>query len=197
MSSALEDLSIIIPAAPDERAHEKLLADLAPLACEVIVSSETSRAKSLNAGAASARGRYLWFLHADSRVSAGNLEALKTALHQQGDALHYFDLVYAEGGLASLNALGANLRARLLDLPYGDQGLCLPKARFEAIGGYPENAAYGEDALFVRRARLSGVPLNRTASSLKTSARAYHEHGWLRLTVQRQRQMIQLMRQEL
>lgn len=197
MSSVLDRVSIIIPAAQGERAHEQLLGDLKHLDNEIIISSEGSRAKSLNAGAAKACNPFLWFLHADSRVSAENLADLEQALSRRSNALHYFDLAYEEGGLATLNAWGANIRSRLCGLPYGDQGFCISKTLFEKIGGYPENVSYGEDLLFVRKAKCRGIRLNRISSKLITSARKYEQQGWLKLTVLRQWQMVKLMRQEL
>jgi len=197
MSCALDRISIIIPLAPGEAAHEQLLDDLKHLGSEIIVSSEGSRGKSLNAGAEKARNPFLWFLHADSRVSAENLIDLEQALTRRANALHYFDLAYEDGGLATLNACGANIRSRLCGLPYGDQGFCISKTLFEKSGGYPENVPYGEDLLFIRRAKKAGIRLNRIPSQLKTSARKYHQHGWLKLTVLRQWQMLKLMRQEL
>lgn len=197
MSSALDRVSVIIPVAPLETAHERLLDDLKHLGTEIIVSSEDSRAKSLNAGAAKARNPFLWFLHADSRVSAENLVDLEQALARRSNALHYFDLAYEEGGLATLNASGANIRSRLCGLPYGDQGFCISKSQFEKIGGYPESASYGEDLLFVQLAKKAGIKLNHIPSKLTTSARKYHQHGWFKLTALRQWQMMKLMRQEL
>lgn len=197
MSSTLDRVSIIIPLAPGETAHERLLDDLKHLGTDIIVSSEGSRAKSLNAGAAKARNPFLWFLHADSRVSAENLVGLEQALARRSNALHYFDLAYEESGLAMLNAWGANIRSYLCGLPYGDQGFCISKTLFEKIGGYPENAPYGEDFLFVRLAKKAEIRLSRIPSKLKTSARKYQQQGWLKLTMLRQRQLMELMRQEL
>lgn len=195
--SVLEHLSIIIPVAPEETAQQQLLDDLGHLSNEIIVSSEGSRAKSLNVGAAKARHDFLWFLHADSRVSCENLVGLEQALETHTEALHFFDLAYAGGGLAALNAGGANIRSRLFGLPYGDQGFCISKNLFDKIGGYPENVPYGEDLLFVRLAKRAGIKLNRIPSKLVTSARKYQQHGWLKLTALRQWQMVNLLRQDL
>lgn len=197
MSFALDRVSIVIPVAPAEKAHERLLDDLKHMGSEIIVSSEGTRAKSLNAGAAKAQAPFLWFLHADSRVSAENLAQLTRALERRSNALHYFDLAYEEGGLAALNACGANLRSRLFGLPYGDQGFCISKTLFGKIGGFPENTGFGEDLLFIRLAKRSGIPLNRIPSKLATSARKYREQGWLKLTALRQVQLLELMRREL
>ena len=197
MSFALDQVSVVIPIAPDETAHEQLLEDLKDLDLEILVCSEGSRAKSLNAGAAKSGKPFLWFLHADSRVSEDNLSALKHALQQRPDELHYFDLAYHEGGLASLNAKGANLRSRLFGTPYGDQGFCLAKTQYTRIGDFPEDAPYGEDLLFVRHARQAGIRLNRIPVPLISSARKYHQLGWLKLTALRQWQLFKLMRQDL
>ena len=39
-----------------------------------------SRAKSMNAGATQARGEYLWFVHADSRLAAQHINALQQSI---------------------------------------------------------------------------------------------------------------------
>jgi len=194
---ALDNVSIIIPIAPVEAAHETLLNDLKQTNAEIILSCEGSRAKSLNAGAVKAQRAFLWFLHADSQVNSHVITSLEQALKQRSNALHYFDLAYTEGGMARLNAAGANIRSRLFDLPYGDQGLCLSKTQFDKIGGYPEDAPYGEDALLVRKAKQSGVKLSRIPAKLYTSARKYKEMGWLKLTAYRQFQIFKLLRQKL
>ena len=197
MSCVLSHVTIIIPVAPEETAQERLLDDLKHLNNEIITSSEGSRAKSLNAGAAKVEHEFLWFLHADSRVSTDNLAKLQQALEKHPDDLHYFDLAYAGGGIATLNAGGANMRSRLLGLPYGDQGFCISKSQFDKIGGYPEGVAYGEDLLFVRLAKRAGIKLNRIPSRLLTSARKYQEKGWLTLTALHQMKMLKLLRQKL
>ena len=182
-----EKVSIIIPVYNQETELERLLADLAPVkdSAEIIVKSEGSRAKSLNAGAASATRPFLWFLHADSRINEQNLNALSLALKEKPDALHYFDLAFGKDGpaLTVFNAWGANWRSRLFGVPYGDQGFCLSKAQFTKTGGYPEDVPYGEDLMFVWHARQSGIWLNRLPSKLLTSARKYSQRGWLKLTL--------------
>lgn len=183
----LEKVSIIIPVYKQETELENLLADLAPVknSAEIVVKSEGSRAKSLNAGASVATRPFLWFLHADSRVSKQNLQALSLALQEKPDALHYFELAFGKDGpaLAAFNAWGANWRSRLFGVPYGDQGVCLSREQFAKTEGYPEDAPYGEDLLFIWRARHSGIRLNRISSKLLTSARKYKQQGWLKLTI--------------
>lgn len=189
-------LSVIIPLAADEGSHHALIEDLKPYDFEIIIASETSRAASLNAGAARASRDILWFLHADSRVLAENISALEQAFSVRPEALHYFQLFYEDAGITALNAIGANIRSRLFGLPYGDQGFCISKDQFLAVGEYPDSV-FGEDLLFVRMAKQADIKLHRIPSKLLTSARKYKDVGWLRLTLMRQIQMWKLMRQTL
>lgn len=203
-------LSVIVPLAPDESAWPGLLAQLQalPSRSEIIVvhagavpdtidaaikrtpvqhvSSLAGRARQQNAGARTAAGRWLWFLHADSRLLEATLPALVRFSDRPDDALGWFDLKYASDGprLTAVNAWGANLRSRHLGLPFGDQGLLLPAARFAALGGFDERARYGEDHLLVWAAHQAGLPVTAVGAPLRTSGRKYASQGWLRTTAQ-------------
>lgn len=203
-------LSVIVPFAPHETEGDALLEQLRglPADCEIVVvragepmlstqakrgrrdpglreiTSPAGRARQMNRGAHAARGHWLWFVHADSRLDARTLPALDAFIAREEDALAYFDLRYANDGpaLTRLNALGANLRARWLGLPFGDQGLVLPAAWFARLGGYDEHVEHGEDHRLVWHARHAGLPLRRLGAPLTSSARKYAEHGWWRTT---------------
>jgi rSAM/selenodomain-associated transferase 2 len=202
-------LSVIVPVGPGEHAWQKLLGDLAMLEerAEIILvatsgaiprdfrmqdyglkvptswlAASTGRARQQNAGAAAAGGELLWFLHADTRVPADSLAA---ALRFDDDAaIGYFDLQFRADGpaLVRLNALGAWLRSRWLQLPFGDQGFILKRRLFEELGGFDESLAAGEDHALVWTARRAGVALTPLRAPLLTSARRFAEHGWLRTT---------------
>lgn len=193
----LENVSVIIPVAADEMAHKPLLNALEKMRAEVIVISEGTRARSLNLGAEKAQNTFLWFLHADSIVNEGVLLALQASLKEQPNSLHYFKLAYSEAGFSTLNAIGANLRCLLWGLPYGDQGLCISKDLFFEVGCYPENSDYGEDLLSVRKAKTLDLLLKCISTYLYTSARKYHQIGWLKLTLIRQLQVIKLIRKDI
>ena len=194
-----------MPLAPGETEEEPLLAALRglPPGSEVIlvradpvprgrpagwptgiafreVETERGRARQMNAGARAARGRWLWFLHADTRFTPATLPALRSFLAHGEAAMGWFDLAFRRDGppLARLNAWGANRRSAWLGLPFGDQGLVLPSTEFARLGGYDEAARYGEDHLLVWAAHRSGLPLRRIGAGLSTSARKYARHGW-------------------
>ena len=186
IATVMVSLSIIIPLAPEEEKPNALIATL-PQEAEVILSQEGGRAVSLNHGAKRANGEYLLFLHADSKLPMDGLERLQKEISDKPEALHYFDLAFTGGLWAmKLNAWGANFRSRILGCPFGDQGLCIHKKLFETLGGYPEGASYGEDHLFVWKARKAGIKLNPINATLFTSSRKYVKHGWFKVTLMHQ-----------
>ena len=199
-------LSVIVPVGPGEREAEGLLVQLRdlPVPAEIIlavaqggqaewpvpvtlveVSGSARRAHVLNAGAARAAGGWLWFLHADTRLLPGSLDALATFLRRDRPALGWFHLTFRRDGpaLTRLNAWGANGRSRWLGVPFGDQGFVLPAATFHALGGFDETAAYGEDHLFVWAARAAGLRARPVGGRVATSARKYARLGWARTTL--------------
>lgn len=198
-------LSIVVPVGPGDESWRDLVATLAPqfLPGEELVLSATEprpptgvpaaaawlrgppgRARQLNAGAHGALGRWLWFLHADTLLPPDALPTLRERLASGAPALWYFDLRFRDDGpaLMRLTAVGTLLRSRLLGLPFGDQGLALARDAFDALGGFPESAAYGEDHLLVWAARRGGLPVRSVGRPIYTSARKYRRGGWLRTT---------------
>ncbi len=217
-ASAVADvpaLSLIVPLGPTEPLPSELLGSLASLSgfAEGLVAateplqhdlplgwratvSTAGRGRQQNAAAAAASGRWLLFLHADSRIDGGACRALRHFVDSAPDAIGYAWLRFASDGprQTCLNAIGANLRSRWLGLPYGDQALCLPAAWFLRLGGFREDLSRGEDLDLVVRARLLGLrtrPLNFT---IETSARRYRERGWLRTSWAHQRAALRLIR---
>ncbi len=138
------------------------------------------RASQQNVGAAAATGQWLWFLHADARLADDTLAALARFIAADVAALGYFDLRFLGDGpaLMRLNAAGAWLRSHWLGLPFGDQGLLLPRSLFNALGGFDPAIARGEDHQLVWRARHAGVPVLPIGACLYTSARRYAARGW-------------------
>jgi glycosyltransferase involved in cell wall biosynthesis len=63
---------------------------LASSLCDKLVVSKRGRGEQLNSGASAARGSVFWFLHADSRVPAGCLDEIRTALQAPDAVGGYF-----------------------------------------------------------------------------------------------------------
>jgi hypothetical protein len=75
----------------------------------------------------------------------------------------------------------ANLRSRLLQLPYGDQGLFLRAELFRSLGGFAELPLL-EDLELVRRLRRQGRIVTAPLAVL-TSARRWESLGVIRATL--------------
>lgn len=204
-------ISIVIPLAAGETAGAELLSDLRRWAVgtEILlvgtgavpeglrdwlepdasrpvrwIVAQAGRARQMNAGAQAAEGNFLWFLHADTRLTDGSAEALLRSIAAEPEALHFFSLRFLHDGptMMRLNAWGAGFRSRVLGMPFGDQGLCLSATRFRELGGFDETLPLAEDHWFVQHARRSGVQLRWTGGTIKTSARKYRERGWWKTT---------------
>ncbi len=205
----LDNISIIIPLGPGEDQLARLLDDLEILGpqveiiivtCDDIpvensriprihhIRADRGRAIQQNTGARAAGSEFLWFLHADSRVTPPMLTALQTAVKAAPDALHYFNLKFAGDGppLMLVNEWGAWFRSHILKVPFGDQGFCLKKSHFLAVGSFPEDVPYGEDHLLVWHMRRAGHNPRCVDMALLTSARKYRAHGWAALTLKYQ-----------
>lgn len=178
-------LSIIIPLAPGDSV-ERLLKRLDLCGYNPIVTSDGSRAKSLNHGGRIADGKYLLFLHADSFLDESFMMALPKISDGDIDTLYYFKLRFDKVGLVSLNAILTNFRCRLFNLPYGDQGFFISKRLFIESGGFREDVPYGEDMYFVLKLKSLGKSIKNIPIFLTTSSRKYDQKGWLRLTLEYQ-----------
>lgn len=220
-------VTVIIPVSPTEESWRNLLPDLSPIAdlIEIIIAAprsskvfsecrdvvtganlqlrvvetELGRARQMNVAARQARAEFLWFLHADSRLTLHALQEIIKLARENSPNLHYLDLVYQSDGprLTRLNAALAFIRSRCFGLPFGDQGFFLNRNTFDVLGGFPEDCEYGEDHLLVWRAKRAGVKIIPVGAQILTSARRYQKHGWLQTTLRHARLFTTQVVQEL
>lgn len=140
------------------------------------VTGPASRGGQIGRGVAAARGDWLLILHADTALPQGWTDAVATHIAAAPDKAAHFMLSFdSRAPMARVTAAWANLRARF-GLPYGDQGLLIPRALYDAIGGCPDIPLM-EDVAMARalRGRHRQLPL-----SVTTSARKYAKAGWFR-----------------
>lgn len=183
-------LSALVPGAIDGLVREVIIVDggsndrtlaIADDAGALLISGESGRGNQLRAGAAKARSEWLLFLHADTVLEAGwerEIAALmervaKGARPPTAAAFRFAldDVGFKPRVLESLVAL----RCLLLRLPYGDQGLLIPRRLYEQVGGY-QALPLMEDVDLVRRLRRGRVVLLR--SRAVTSAVRYRRDGY-------------------
>lgn len=142
----------------------------------VWVEGTAGRGGQLRRGCAAAHGDWLLILHADTQLAPGWSTAVQAAL-REGERVHCFHLAFrASGPGARWTAGWANLRTRLIGLPYGDQGLLIPRALYTRVGGFPDIPLM-EDVALVRA--LPAAPRLLPARA-QTSAARYLDEGWIR-----------------
>jgi hypothetical protein len=173
-------ISVIIPTANSERLLPRCFDSLIPAAVrgvvrEVIVadggsSDETltiadaagahilhctaARSQQLIGGAAKAKSDWLLFLHPQTALEVGwEVEAesfIDQAMVERPRAAYFQFALEDFGGAARRAEAKAALRTTIFALPYGNQGLLMPKRLYQKIGGY-RGLAQMEDADMVRR----------------------------------------------
>lgn len=197
-------LSVIIPVRNDASALGRLLRELVAMArpdVEIVVvdggstdesarvaaqagarllTSPPGRGAQLAAGVGAARGRWLWFLHADSRAVAAAL----SLLHDLDDTPGWgrFEVRFdPPRRVLRLVAAMMSVRSKLTGICTGDQGIFAHRALLDVAGGMPEQPLM-EDIELSRRLRRLARP-RCPAVTLTTSSRRWLEHGVWRTVV--------------
>ncbi len=200
MARSLPQLSVIIPALDAARALPGCLSSLDEAAPgEVIlvdggsrdgtvalaeahgaraIASPRGRGLQLRTGGEAARGDWLLFLHADTRLAPRWAQEAAAFMAEPGNreraAVFRFALDDPSPQARRVERL-ANWRARRLALPYGDQGLLLRRDFYRALGSF-EPLPLMEDVELVRR--IGRRRLAFLDSQAVTSAERYRRGGW-------------------
>jgi rSAM/selenodomain-associated transferase 2 len=141
-----------------------------------VLESMPGRGRQLALGAGAARGDWLLFLHADTRPTPGWIAAARAFMAEGAERAAYFAFALDDPS-PEARRLERQVawRCRALALPYGDQGLLIARALYEAVGGF-RPLPLMEDVDFVRRLgrrRLAALPVRAV-----TSAERWRREGW-------------------
>jgi len=168
-------ISVIIPALNEEKALPETLCRLlrqrgayevivvdggsGDRTCEIVrtepqarlLTAPKGRASQMNTGAKEAKGEWLLFLHADTRLPEGALARLNAmepdSTIQAGGFLHRFS-----GGDWRLRMVSGldNFRCRRTGIIYGDQAMFVRRELFDRMGGFPDQPIL-EDVAFCEK----------------------------------------------
>ncbi len=145
----------------------------------VVVETEAGRGGQLASGAAAGKAPWLLFLHADTVLSPGWASAARRFMDGPANAAKagYFRLRFdsADPRARRIERL-AGWRSRSIGLPYGDQGLLIPRAFYRHLGGFRALPLMEDVDLARRIGRRRLVALDAEAI---TSAERYERDGWL------------------
>jgi rSAM/selenodomain-associated transferase 2 len=143
-----------------------------------VVQSAKGRATQMNAGAAVASGSVLLFLHADTQLPPGALEAIDHVI-MQGARWGRFDVTLdGRSHWLKLVASMMNWRSRLTGIATGDQAIFVTRAAFNAVGGFAQIALMEDIALSKLLKKLARPACLR--QRVVTSGRRWERHGVLR-----------------
>jgi len=204
MRNSKKSISIIIPVFNEELILEKLLKHLqknattnavietivvdggsndktihfANINGAKVIHSEKGRAKQLNAGAKHSSGDILYFLHADTFPPKG-FDNLIVNAEKNGSETGCFRMQFDSKNIV-LNFFGWLSRFNHPSCRGGDQSLFITKHLFYQNKGFDENYIIYEDCEFINRI-YKKTAFKVLPKNVITSARKYHEKGWLKL----------------
>ena len=188
--SLASTLTSLVPAAVEGLVSEVVIVDggssdhtlaIAEESGAEIVKSAKGRGVQLAEGAKVAKNEWLLFLHADTVLSDGwmreaslFIDAVNSGERREGAAAFRFALDDIGMKPRLLEGLVA-FRCAFFRLPYGDQGLLIPKRLYNQVGGY-HPVPIMEDVDLVRRlGRRRIFPLHTQAV---TSAVRFKKDGY-------------------
>ncbi len=136
---------------------------------KVIKSLDPNRGYQLSIGASSAKGDWLLFLHADSRLDAIWVKNLFKIINSKTskDYAWYFDFKIKKRNLEfRVLEIAVALRSYFLQRPYGDQGLLIHKDLYYYSGGFSSLKIMEDVDLITRITRTHKV--SRIGQSIYT-----------------------------
>lgn len=137
-----------------------------------------TRGQCWNLGAVHVQSDTILFLHADATIPKEAMVRFKNVWQQNFCDYSCFQIRFQEHSLKfRILEQVSNFRSRFLKIVYGDQGLCIRKKVFEALGGFP-NEYLLEDLKMSRHLRK--YRFHFVSSPIFPSSRKFHEIGFYR-----------------
>jgi len=190
-------ISIIIPTLNESKNLPLLLSDLSEInhLSEILIIDSTSTDKTkdiafinnikfykinknnrglqLNYGAKKAKGDWLLFIHADSRLKFNWSRKVVDISKRDSNLIYYFNFKVNNTSFTyRFLEFFVNLRCLLFKTPYGDQGLLISKENFKTYGGY-KTIPIMEDVDFI--SRINKKNLRSLKIPIFTSSRKWDE----------------------
>jgi rSAM/selenodomain-associated transferase 2 len=153
-------------------------ADLARAAGCRVIAAPRGRGFQLRAGAQAATGDAILFLHADTWLPAGGMDALIETLQRPGVVGGAFAKAFRNPHWLMIGSRWkCRVRMHLWRFAYGDQGVFVLRSVLERIGGVPAVPLMEEHELFRRLVLEGNVELAN--ATVLTSARRFRASGIL------------------
>lgn len=141
-----------------------------------VLTSQEGRGAQINLGASVARGEYLLFLHADTKLPIDFADRVRRQLAKPRVAAGAFSFdVDDRSQVPPLVRWGTNARSRWLGLPFGDQAIFTRAETFWQVGGAPHWPILDDVELVHRLSRKGKIAIDPAPAI--TSARRWRKLG--------------------
>ena len=143
---------------------------------EKVFIAHTGRARVMNYGAEKSEGEILLFLHADCILPVQAFKIIRETLNEKGTvAGGFYITIDQQGASFRLIEYMANIRASLMSLVYGDQGMFLRKKTFDRVGGFKDMPLMEDIDISQKLSRLGRIAFVKTP--INVSARRWLVEG--------------------
>jgi len=146
-----------------------------------VVQAPPGRGSQLAAGVAAGDRPVVWVVHADARLPAEPWRWMAPVLRATGAGA--FRLAIDDPApVFRMIEVGTMLRVAATNIPYGDQGMFLSRALYDAAGGYPADHPIMEDVALARRVHAQGRRWQIVPATIGADSRRWRQDGALRRT---------------
>ena len=141
---------------------------------KIYKSKKKKRGLQINIGEKKARGKWLIFIHADSRIRQDWLKKVKSLTRYDENFVYYFKFkIKNKKIIYRFLEIVVNLRSFIFKDPYGDQGLLIHRDVYFKNKGY-RKIPLMEDLDFIKRLK-NKVPLKMLTIPIYTSSRKWEK----------------------
>jgi len=146
------------------------------------IKSQKGRGTQLKKGAESSTGDILLFVHADAELP-DNFFYTVTDVCAKISSCGAFSLkIGSKKFVYRIIEFFANLRAKYLQMPFGDQAIFVEREIYFKSGGFSEIPIF-EDVDLVRKLKKCGVKIHISKEKITTSSRRWQYEGIFKTTM--------------
>ncbi|NCN28421.1 DUF2064 domain-containing protein [bacterium] len=159
-----------------------------------VLQSPKGTQKQINFALEKCQSSFVWILYADSHLEDSAIRKLFKELKKDPSRVYSFRLSYGRAlfPLLTINTLIANLRSLVFGLSYGDQSYCASIKLVKKTLPFPEIEGDGGEILWLKRLKRHKIKIKILNARLRSSARKYVQHGWLKVTAYHFRRALSL-----
>jgi rSAM/selenodomain-associated transferase 2 len=146
------------------------------------IISPKGRGIQLEKGAKNSTGELLLFLHADTQLPEDFYPVIISACFNITPCGAFRIKIGSDRFIFRILEFFANMRAKYLGMPFGDQAMFISREAYEKTGGFSPIPIF-EDVDIVRRLKMNNYHIHILDRQVLTSARRWEKEGILRTTL--------------